>query len=35
MTKPKKYELYNWVLQNLEPIFSILILKKIIFLLFK
>ena len=29
------YELYNWVLQNLELIFSILILKKIIFLLFK
>ena len=34
MTKPKKYELYNWFLQNLELIFSILILKKIIFLLF-
>ena len=29
------YELYNWFLQNLEHIFSILILKKIIFLLFK
>ena len=29
------YELYNWFLQNLELIFSILILKKIIFLLFK
>ena len=29
------YELYNWFLQNLELIFSILILKKISFLLFK
>ena len=29
------YELYNWFLQNLELIFSILILKNIIFLLFK
>ena len=29
------YALYNWFLQNLELIFSILILKKIIFLLFK
>ena len=29
------YELYNWFLQNLELIFSNLILKKIIFLLFK
>ena len=29
------YELYNWFLQNLELIFSILILKQIIFLLFK
>ena len=25
------YELYNWFLQNLELIFSILILKQIIF----
>ena len=28
-------ELYNWFLQNLELNFSILIIKKIIFLLFK
>ena len=28
------YELYNWFLQNLDLIFSILILKKIIFLFF-
>ena len=34
MKKPKKYELYNWCLQNLELIFSILLLKKIIILLF-
>ena len=37
MNKHKKYEMYNWFLQNLELIFtcSILIVKKIIFLLFK
>ena len=35
MKIPKKYELYNWFLQNLELIYSILILKKIIFLLIK
>ena len=29
------YEQYNWFLQHLELIISILILKKIIFLLFK
>ena len=27
MKNPKMYELYNWFLQNLELIFSILILK--------
>ena len=35
MNYPKMYELYNWFLQNLELIYSSLILKKIIFLLFK